>query len=74
MTTATIEFKGQQHRSPADAMTDLADDMRAILVGGRYYTLEAAELCRVQLAGFQPTILTYNEAAGVIMTVPGRHA
>ena len=65
-----IEFV--EHASAAEALQhlDVSKHDRAILMGGKYLTVTAADAEKLEFIGASFAYLSYHEASGQIMTVP----
>ncbi len=68
----TYRIQATEHRNAYEALQhlDASGDDYAILVGGKYLTVSAAEAERLETAGIEFAYLSYNEAAERIMTIP----
>ena len=71
----TISIQATEHATPHDALVELNfSGDRAISIGGRHFTVDEAEFCRIENSGVQPTTWHHLESTGRIVSVPGRHA
>jgi hypothetical protein len=71
MTTTTIQIKGTEFKTPADAIqhaSDNEDGFVAIQVGGRYFSLRQAEAHRIE--AMRVGFAYLNDQNGVLVTVP----
>ena len=69
-----VTIHGWEHKSAHDALVELNfRGDHAISIGGRYFTVAAAELERLEVDGIQPTTWHHHEATGRIISVPGKH-
>lgn len=74
MKTRTLHLNATEHATASEAIQHLgaSGDDHAISIGPRFFTVTAAELERIQLAGVQPTTWHHHRPTGRIMSVPGR--
>jgi len=72
--TRTIQIRGTEHASAHDALVELNfTGDHAISVAGRFFTVDEAELRRLESDGIQPATWHHDNATGRIVCVPRKH-
>ena len=72
MTEREITVRMTEHPNAFEAIQHLevSGDDRAIMLGGKYLTLNTAEAEKLEASGTEFAYLVYHEPTGQIMTIP----